>query len=132
MHSHGDDNVDATDQTGQIDGGQQFDGVDDHALVSDPGGSWEFSEGGLDGGTSDFSISAWVRLDASGTEIFPTIVKKGGGSDTAGGYWFNYYLTDDTLDLRVSDGTNRFIANSNTGLGLEGAGWHHVYCRFRP
>ena len=68
--SHGDDNVDATGQTGQIDGGQQFDGVDDHALVPDPAESWEFSEGGLDGGTSDFSISAWVRLDATGSEGF--------------------------------------------------------------
>jgi hypothetical protein len=127
---HADDNVDATGQTGQNDGGQQFDGVDDHTLVPDPGGSWEFSDGGLDGGTSDFSISAWVRLDATGTESFPTIVKKGGGSDTAGGYWFNYYKPDGSIDLRVSDGTSRFIANSNTGLGLEGDGWHHVCAVF--
>jgi hypothetical protein len=128
--NHGDDNIDATGQTGQIDGGQQFDGTDDHALVPDPGGSFEFSEGGLDGGTSDFSISAWVNLDASVSDSFPTILKKGGGSDTSGGYWFNYYKADDTLDLRVSDSTNRFIANSNTGLTLEGTGWHYVCAVF--
>jgi hypothetical protein len=122
--------VDATAQTGQIDGGQQFDGVDDHALLPDPGGSFEFSEGGLDGGTSDFSISAWVNLDASVSDSFPTILKKGGGADTSGGYWFNYYKTDDTLDLRVSDSTNRFIANSNTGHTLEGTGWHYVCAVF--
>ena len=29
-------------------------------------------------------------------------------------------------DLRVSDGTNRFIANSNLGIGLADAQWHHV------
>ena len=62
--------------------------------------------------------------------VFPTIVKKGGGADTSEGYWFNYEAVDETLDLRVSDGTDRFIANSNLGLGVEGTGWHHVCAVF--
>ncbi len=127
---HGDDNVSATGQAGQIYGGQEFDGVDDHALVPDPGGSWQFADGGLDAGTSDFAISAWVRLSASITEDYPTIVKKGAGASDSAGYWFNYQKTPDTLDLRVSDGTNRFIANSNLAIGLADAGWHHVYAVF--
>ena len=30
--------------------------------IPDPGGSWEFADGGLDAGTSDFTISAWFLL----------------------------------------------------------------------
>ena len=57
--NHGDDNVSAAGQGGQIDGGQAFDGVDDLVFLADLGGAWDFSDGGLDAGTSDFAISAW-------------------------------------------------------------------------
>jgi VCBS repeat-containing protein len=124
--NHGIDNVSATGQDGQVSTGQQFDGVDDMVSVSDPGGSWEFADGGLDAGTSDFTISAWIKLDPSISEGFPTIVYKGGGSDTNDGYWFNWGKSGDTLDLRISDGTNRSILQSNAGLGLADNTWHHV------
>jgi hypothetical protein len=103
-----------------------FDGTNDYLGIADPGGSWEFSSGGLDAGTSDFTLSAWVLLDPSITEGFPSIVRKGGGSDTNAGYWFAYERATDGFRLNLSDGTNRFIANSNAGTGLADAQWHHV------
>ena len=36
---HADDKIDATGQTGQVNGGQQLDGADDRAAVPDPGGT---------------------------------------------------------------------------------------------
>jgi hypothetical protein len=128
--NHGDDGVDATGKDGQIGAGQEFDGTDDIVETPDPGGAWEFSDGGLDAGTSDFTISAWVRLSSAVTESFPTIVAKGGGSDLNTGYWFDYQRSPDQLDLRVSDGTSRFNSNSNTAIGLTADQWHHVYAVF--
>ena len=126
---HGDDLVTATGQTGKIDGGHAFNGAGDLVRVPDPGGAWDFNpNNGLDAGTSDFTISAWVYLSSSSTESFPTIVFKGGGSATNAGYWFNYRPgpSDDTLDLRVSNGTSRFIANSSLNIGFTTDTWHYV------
>ncbi|NIS83177.1 MAG: hypothetical protein GTO14_23915, partial [Anaerolineales bacterium] len=124
--NHGDDNVSATGQEGQIAGGQQFDGTVDRVLVPDPGDPWEFADGGLDAGTSDFTITAWVLLDPSPPDDYPTIVSKGGGSDTNAGYWFDYHNSTGELDNRFSNGTTRVIFNSNPSLGLNDGQWHHV------
>jgi hypothetical protein len=123
---HGDDNVEATGQEGQINGGQAFDGTDDRLTIPDPGGAWEFSDGGLDAGTSDFTISAWVLYDDSSTEGFPTIVFKGGGSPGNTGYWFNYQKSPDQLDLRLSNGSTRPIFSSDGLIGMADGEWHHV------
>jgi hypothetical protein len=129
--NHLDDTVTATGQDGQINGGQAFDDAsNDQADIPDPGGAWNFSDGGLDAGTSDFTASAWVNLSSLNGQSFPTILDKGGGSPTSFGYWFNYQVSSDTIDLRVSDGTNRFIANSNTGIGLATDDWEYVTAVF--
>ena len=59
-------------------------------------------------------------------ESLPTVAAKGAGTSTQAGYWFHYNRGNDALDLRVSDGANRFIANSNNAIGLAADGWHHV------
>ncbi|MGH2619584.1 MAG: DUF2341 domain-containing protein, partial [Anaerolineales bacterium] len=89
-NNDGDDLITATGQTGKINGGHDFNGAGDQVTIPDPGGAWDFVNGGLDAGTSDFTLSAWVYLSSSSTEAFPTIVFKGGGSNTNAGYWFNY------------------------------------------
>ncbi|MCK5123088.1 MAG: DUF2341 domain-containing protein, partial [Candidatus Pacebacteria bacterium] len=45
-----------TDGTGQVDGANVFDGVDDYVDCGDP------ADGSFDFGTDDFSISAWIKL----------------------------------------------------------------------
>ncbi|MCK4692727.1 MAG: DUF2341 domain-containing protein, partial [Anaerolineales bacterium] len=126
--NHGDDGVDATGQDGQIDGGQEFD--DDYVAIPDPGGSWEFADGGLDAGTSDFTISAWFLRSSAMTATNPTIVYKGGGGSSAG-YWFHYNKDNDEIDLRVADATlARFVANSNPSLGVTTDEWHYVTAVF--
>ena len=94
--------------------------------IPDPGGSWEFADGGLDAGTSDFTISAWFNWSSSMTEQYPTIVYKGGGSNEDTGYWFNFDMVTNGIDVRVSNGTARFVANSNTSLGIDAGEWHYV------
>ena len=41
--------------------------------IPDPGGSWEFADGGLDAGTSDFTISAWFYWSSSMTQSIPPL-----------------------------------------------------------
>jgi hypothetical protein len=110
----------------RINGCDPFDGSDDIVVITDPGGAWEFGDGGLDAGTSNFTISAWVLWDAAFSESFPTIFKKGGGSSENYGYWFNYQKSPDELDLRLSNGSSRPILNSDTSIGLADGEWHHV------
>jgi hypothetical protein len=98
--NHADDGVDATGEDGQIDGGQEFN--DDYILIPDPGGSWDFVDGGLDAGTSDFTISTWFLHSSTMVERYPTIVYKGGGGSTIG-YWFHYDRDDDQIQLGVAD-----------------------------
>jgi hypothetical protein len=94
--------------------------------IPDPGGSWEFADGGLDAGTSDFTISAWWYRSSAMTERYPTIVYKGaGGSDP--GYWFHYDKDTDEINIRVANAAlDRFVANSNSGLGMTADQWHYV------
>ena len=94
--------------------------------IPDPGGSWEFADGGLDAGTSDFSISAWFYWSSAMTIERPTIVYNGGGGALDTGYWFHFDQVTDEINVRVSNGTDRFIANSNTGLGMAADQWYYV------
>jgi hypothetical protein len=99
--------------------------------ITDPGGSWEFADGGLDAGTGDFTISAWFLRSAAMIEIDPTIVTKGGGSAASAGYWFQYRKGEDEIYLRVADGSKRFSANSNNApLGVTADEWHYVTAVF--
>ncbi|MCK4693258.1 MAG: DUF2341 domain-containing protein, partial [Anaerolineales bacterium] len=126
--NHGDDGVDATGKDGQIGLGQEFD--DDYIVIPDPGGSWDFVDGGLDASTSDFTISAWFLRSSAMTAINPTIYYKGGGGAADTGYWFHYNKDNDRIDLRVADGTNRFTAASNPSLGVTVDEWHYVTAVF--
>ena len=129
--NHLDDDVFMLGKGGQIDGGQEFDDVyADEADIVDPGGAWTFSDGGLDAGTSDHAASAWVNLSSLNSQGFPTILDKGGGSSTSFGYWFAYENSIDGFRYNVSDGTNRFIANSNSSIGLAQDDWEYVTAVF--
>ncbi|MHC4677018.1 MAG: LamG-like jellyroll fold domain-containing protein, partial [Planctomycetota bacterium] len=97
--------------------------------IPDPGGSWEFADGGLDAGTSDFTISAWYYWSSSMTQQYPTIVYNGGGGPAEAGYWFNFDKVTNGIDVRVSNGTERFVANSNTPLGMNAGEWNYVTAR---
>ncbi|NIS80732.1 MAG: hypothetical protein GTO14_11110, partial [Anaerolineales bacterium] len=126
--NHGDDWVDATGQDGQIGAGQEFNV--DSIGIPDPGSNWEFADGGLDAGTSDFTISAWFRWSSAMTENLPTIVFNGGGGASSAGYWFHYKKDTDEINIRVADGSQRFIANSNSGIGVTADQWHYVTAVF--
>ncbi|MBI2617827.1 DUF2341 domain-containing protein [Candidatus Gottesmanbacteria bacterium] len=96
----------------------EFDGSDDYIFVGDP------SDGSLDMGTDDFSISGWLR---TGTDASQTIVEKGATSDSIAGYWFLYAAgaAADDLQLSIGDGVTRVNADSKNGLNLTDNKWHH-------
>ena len=94
-----------------------FDNIDDIVKISDP------ADGSLEFGSSNFTIEAWINTQGSG---FEPIYNKGGGSNTETGCWFSYRESPDSLDLRCSNGTDRVIMSSNTGLNISDGNWHHV------
>jgi hypothetical protein len=106
-----DDQVD-----GVIDGGLEFDGSDDDILMGDPYG--------LDMGTSDFTIEAWINVSTSPTMQFPTIIGKGGGSPEDAGYWFFWYDSNNYLRFTIGDGISRIGVNSISSI--KDGSWHHV------
>ncbi len=102
---------------GQIGGGQEFDGVDD------------FIDLGTDtiiDGRSAFTISAWVKLDASpGTNAqYGVFSRDGSPRDGTVALNVGQYTTDDTYyHVPTHDGTwNNHVADSQTGVGT----WAHI------
>jgi len=104
---------------GKIDGSLEFDNVDDYVDMEDPSS--------LNMGTSNFTIEAWVKLNASTTENWPTIVDKGAGSPTEPGYWFFWYhsYTPPFIRLTISNGTQR-IEVDDQDTDVEDGSWYYV------
>ncbi len=61
-NNNGDDQVSATGQDGQINGGQEFDGLDDYISLGDNDIEGVFAEG-----SSVFTVTAWVKPSILGT-----------------------------------------------------------------
>jgi hypothetical protein len=79
----------------------------------------------LDVGTSDFTITAKVKLD-SAQGAYVGIAAKGAGSPTNAGYAFFYTTSSGKLRLSLSNGTSSAWLDSNQNLGLNDGLWHTV------
>ena len=116
--NHGDDHVSATGQTGQVDGGQEFDGSDDYI---DAGTATS-----LDMGSGDFSLEAWLST------VSPSNRSVGGkGATDAGGTRYYLEMTSGAdcpsgaLKGEIDDNsTKKLVCSSSTSL--DDGGWHHV------
>ena len=111
-NNDGDDYVSAVGLEGQINGGREFDGVDDYIAVPD--------SPSLKFGTGDFSVSLWVKLDDPGTTQYLINKYPGGGVpgfhvslNSSGVLWVMEH--GNTLDFSVF-GTTK-INNSS---------WHYL------
>lgn len=91
-----------------------FDGQNDKVeFVSDPA---------LDMGISDMSIAAWLKMGTNQLS-YPTIVSKGGTSNTNAGYWF--YTNGTEIKFAIGDGNERKSSSSNS-INILDNDWHHV------
>ncbi|UCH89237.1 MAG: DUF2341 domain-containing protein [Thermoplasmata archaeon] len=112
-------NMDNSDQVdGKLDGSFEYDGVDDYMRRNN------VDINGLNMGTSDFTVEAWVKVDNPHTDTIGSFVRYGGTADTTAGYWLFWYDSQDYLSFRMSDGTTRAIVNSYKSI--EDGLWHHV------
>jgi len=120
-NNDGDDYISAIGQEGQINGGKEFDGIDDYIAVPD--------SPSLKFGTGDFTVSLWTKLDDPGTTQYLINKYPGGGVpgfhvsiNSDGVLWVMEH--GNTLDFSVSGTTKinnaawhylTYVRNSNTG-----------------
>src|SRR4030042_463628 len=83
------------------------------------------NDASLEIGTSDWTITAWIKLETT-QPTWTGIIEKGGTTLTTEGYWLSYYLTNGDLRLYISDGTTREYLDSNDNLNLNDGAWHHL------
>jgi hypothetical protein len=107
--------------TGRVDGADDFDGSNDGVNCD--------NDATLEMGTSDWTISAWVRMLGKQPQ-FAGFVEKGGTGTTYEGYWFNYYNVSGDIRIYVSNGVERNILDSNNNLNLNDSTWHYVAVAF--
>lgn len=92
----------------------KFDGIDDRVDVG--------SYAALEMGIGDFSVSTWVKM-GSNQLPYPTILAKGGTSNTNAGYWF--YISGQKIKFVFGDGNQRISTSSNTVNVMDNT-WHHI------
>jgi len=99
--------------SGKWNSSMSFDGVDDYVSVTDP------SDGSLDFGTSDFSISTWIKI----SEVSGHLIQKYQDNN------INYELyvsSNGSVNLRTwTAGTLRDYVYSNASVITQGT-WYHV------
>jgi len=89
----------------------EFDGSDDHVDLGNPTI--------LDFGTSDFTISAWVKTTSPGGE---TVVAKGG--DNSGGIRWRLYVDSTTVEMLVDDDNDKFDPGGS--IDVTDGEWRHL------
>lgn len=115
----GDAAVTDSDRKGQANKALVLDGVDDGMVVADP------TDGHLDFGTGDFSVSFWLKgTDDSGS----LLGKKGDHTFTAQVGWGIYARsTDPYISFIVSDGTDgKTTAVGEMSTSPWDGNWHHI------
>jgi len=110
---HGDDEISAIGQDGQIAGGQEFDGVNDYI---------DLGTTNILDGTDTFTFSAWVNIDTlPGLNEHYGVYSRFPGADNGSfrfmvGQWA--LANDSTLDISTNDGAwHDAVANSQSSTG---------------
>lgn len=104
--------------TGQYGNGLSLDGTNDHVVVANPGT--------LNFGTGNFTIAAWVKRTATGSE-HTIFCKTASGSWTNGGKEFFIEGGNNKLSF---GGFGLGSAVSSTGTITNDGLWHHVAVTF--
>lgn len=124
---HGDDEVSATNNDGQVYQGQSFDGSDDY--ISVPYSS--------DFDLTTFSLSCWFRTSGGSDQILTLTQKQDPDDQHADRNWWiaidngqGFAGGDGYIGLRTSSGAEQpSIEAENDYIDGE---WHHVFCVFDP
>jgi len=120
--NHGDLNgqTSTTTTIGKVGQALDFDGVDD--VVKIIGGDAE-----LDIGTSDHTVSAWIKVPPQGSQE-GLIAADGAGNSTTAGFWFSVRedgVNVGKLQINVSNGSSNVVNFSSVSL-VDDNIWHHV------
>ena len=100
--------------TGQVYKGQDFDGNNDYILIDDPAG------GSLDFGTTDFTVSAWLKTSTNGDGM---IFQKGAKNASV---MCNCRLQDESrIVTKISDGTDT-MEHANTQASYHDGSYHLI------
>jgi cysteine-rich repeat protein len=104
--------------TGRLGQAFNFDGVDDHVVITDP------ADGSLDFGTGDFTLEAWFNIPTYQNAWSSIISKGASGSD---GYGIEISSTNRiSCSIDAVGGYNQHVLGSQPTLNQ----WHHVVCVF--
>ncbi|MCZ7355864.1 MAG: LamG domain-containing protein, partial [Candidatus Methanoperedens sp.] len=104
--------------SGKFGNGSSFDGINDYITMGNP------SNGALDFGTGDFSISSWFYM-SSLPNAWKTIVSK--GDSGAVGYGMEISSGNQlTCSIQASSGTSQHLGSSVPTAGS----WHQGVCVF--
>jgi len=95
-----------------------FNGIDTYVNMGDP------SDGSLDFGTGDFSLSGWFYISTF-PDSWKSILNKGGSGAVGYGMELSYSNAV-TCSLQASGGSNQHVSGSIPSLGS----WHHGVCVF--
>ncbi len=105
--------------TGKFNSSLDFDGTDDQISMGDP------ASGLLDMGTSDFTLSAWIKT--SDTTSQARIINK---RDTSAiGYELNLAPSVSSLNFFIGD-SGGFTFGASGGVNIRDNVWHHVAVTF--
>lgn len=102
-------------EAGKIGSCGNFQGTTDYLNISDP------TDGSLDMGTQDFSMSAWVKMSTS-SPADSTIFYKGAVSAASAGYRFMF--NSGKARMNISDGSS--INEVQASNDLRDDTWHHI------
>ncbi len=100
---------------GNVAGGLTFDGVDDYVEVAD--------DSGLDFGTGDFSVDAWIRTTSLSVEP-ELLLDKRREQSVGGAQGWALFLFDGRLWFQLSSGAAAH--NFDSGVSVNDDQWHHV------
>ena len=105
--------------SGDSDTAVHLDGLDDKVSMGDP------ASGGLDFGTGDFTVEAWVKTTVNAEQVIAS--KQGSGA-----YW-QVTVTDDygavgRVRARVSAGSTQTV--TGPAVHVDDGAWHHVVVLF--
>ncbi|MCK4693771.1 MAG: LamG domain-containing protein, partial [Anaerolineales bacterium] len=116
--NHGDDFVSATLQTGQVDGGQEFDGADDYVQAPD--------SASLDI-TQKITLSAWVYSTGAQVQYSKAVAKSKGASEYP--YQLNFAgAADDMITFSLYDGASIYGLKSTADIPQDA--WTYVVATY--
>ncbi|MFC1690716.1 LamG-like jellyroll fold domain-containing protein [Nanoarchaeota archaeon] len=107
---------------GKVDGTYEFDGVNDYINVGD--------DSSLNIGTSDYTLSAWVKVNGAFSFDSGIIALDGSADFDQSGFWLGINNSNGIPQVWVSNGSDYVVGTAANGFAattdLSDGNWHHI------